>query len=293
MKKRLVFTVALATAMTLSSAVSAALPTSSIIIGDRAYDLGYITNNSNAIYEMINNSNNVTDIYYVESGGRIVSLFDSGKSYPSDKEFIAANSGLNPITYYDRYGSKKNYYKNGDEFTQAASSSITVNVNAKVLSGDVKFARIGVNTISATDSSLKPVYFKIKDASTTVKEIGGGSSDDNNLTLVTTDNSFTVLLLSKDMTVLGETSAIKFADIYNKTSIDVSVNWTMGKDDGQKTSFTTGLGNINNAGLVAIDSRSEWIYYSNPADNGGIYKTNGILNTKISDDNAKLSLIHI
>lgn len=293
MKKRLVFTVALATAMTLSSAVSAALPTSSIIIGDKAYDLGYITNNSNAIYEMLNGSNNITDIYYIEAGGRIVSLFNSSKSYASDKEFIEANAGINPISYYDRYGSKKNYYvtkdSNGNikDFSPEVSSNVTVNVNAKILSGDVKFARIGVDPISGTDSALKPMYFKIKDASTTVKEIGGGSSDDNNLTLVTTDNSFTILLLSKDMTVLGETEVIKFADVYNKSSIDVSVNWTMGKDDGQKTSFTTGLGNINNAGLVAIDSRSEWIYYSNPADNGGIYKTNGILNTKISDDNAK------
>lgn len=280
----------------LSTTAFAALPSGAIIVGDKAYSLDYITANVSQLNDILNNAKQYTDIYYTykqDNKDTIKSLFTGNIVSPSDLQ--------SELTYYDKYGNKTIYTRNGSDFSVDQSSS-TVELEIKMTKFDAsntRFISVKIpdkSKINMKPFTLTPEYFKIynDNNSDLVKKIGtynslmGENSDEYILNMVTTDKYISIGILSNDKVAIAKTEEISLDDLsrYEVTSGVYKLKLvSSGTNNTNISDGYNGLGNINNNGLFARSG--DWNYYSNTADGGGIYKTNGVENYKISEDNAK------
>jgi hypothetical protein len=289
--KMLVASVAMATM--LSTTAFAALPGNAIIIGDKAYDIGYISKNVKQLNDILNNSSQYTNIYYNDlANNKIVNLFDPNT--PVDM----ANFSPKNITYYNVDGSRTNYNLVGTDFQQDSQSSTAyAEVTVNSVGSTMYFVSVRVpndNVVGKVDvrpNTLEPKYFKVynNNNSDLIKKIGtpdtlkGESNDDYLLNLVTTDLNMKLQILASDKTLIATATPVG--------QLQVGKNIVKFKIDNSfippinNISNNNGLGNLNNNGLTS--QQGDWTYYSNAGDGGGIYKTNGIQSYKISEDNAK------
>ncbi|KZL94130.1 DUF5050 domain-containing protein [Clostridium magnum] len=290
-KTKLIVALVAATAMAtmFSTKVFAALPTNALIIGNKAYDVGYISKNVKQLNDILNNSTQYTDIYYNDVSGNVLSLFSG------DKITDLTKLGVNSLTYYD-YNGNKNIYKltNGQFNPDTESSTIQAEITVTpVGSGIMNFISIKIpdaSKVNVKPYTLEPQYFKVYNSNNSdlIKKIGvpssisGESNDDYVLNLISTDPYLRLQILSSDKVPIATTKPQTLQVGKN------TVNFTLDSYFIPPESYNpsaNGLGNINNNGLTT--QSGDWTYYSNSSDGGGIYKTNGVQSYKISEDNAK------
>ncbi|GAA0726888.1 hypothetical protein GCM10008905_23840 [Clostridium malenominatum] len=294
MKKTKTFVASIVLAAMISSSVSAALPYGAVIIGDKAYDINYIAKNASRLNDILNNSTNFKDIYYVDTSDTVKSLF-SGTTV-SDLTKLEVSS----ITYYDLNGNKKVYAfdTNSKNFNEDATSS-TVEAEITVTSlgsGGIKFVRVRIpetSRINVKPYNLDAKYFKVynNNNSDLIKKVGkpesstGESEDAYVINMTTTDPYIRLQLLSSDKMPIATTESKQLPLVDGKHTVTFKLdNYFKPPTDNNFTNVN-GLGNLNNNGLTI--QNGEWTYYSNSADGGGIYRSNGIVDEKICNDNAK------
>lgn len=288
MKKITMLVASVIMAAMVSSNVHAALPANSIIIGDKAYDVGYIVKNVKQLNDILNNSTQYTDIYYNNASGKIVSLF-TGKEI--------TNLGVNNVTYYDYNGNKNAYKLEGGELkpdTNSSTVEVEINVTSVDTAGLMKFVSIRIpnaSDVNIKPYTLEPKYFKVynNNNSDLIKKIGspdtikGENNDDYILNLMTTDPNIRLQILSSDKVPIATTEPKKLE--VGKNAITFKLDSYFNSLTNNSSSVGSGLGNLNNTGLTT--KSGDWTYFSNSGDGGGIYKTNGIQSYKICEDNAK------
>lgn len=293
MKKTKILVASIALATMLCTTVSAALPYGAIIIGDKAYNIDYVTKNVNRLNDILNNSAQFKDIFYVKDNlGTVVSLFKN--TTVTDLTDLGASS----ITYYDTNGNKKVYAfdKNSKQFNEDATSSTVeakITVTKLDTSGLMKFISVEIpdtSKINVKPYTLDAKYFKVynNNNSDLVKKVGkpdtlkGESEDDYVINMMTTDPYIRLQILSSDKMPIAITESKTLVEGTNYVTFKFD-NFTPPASNNSNN--INGLGNLNNNGLTI--QNGEWTYYSNSADGGGIYRNNGIVNEKICNDNAK------
>ncbi|MBC2582120.1 DUF5050 domain-containing protein [Clostridium sp. DJ247] len=297
MKKIKLLVASVVMALSFSTVASAALPVNSIIIGDKAYSVDYISKNLSNLSDILNNSTQYKNIYYVNSSNNVVNLFDG--STLSDLSNLS-----NSITYYDYNGNKTVYSfsgGSGGNFNQDSTSSVVnATINVTSIGTTMYFVSVKLpdaSKVNVAPYTLTPKYFKVYNSNNSdlIKTIGtpdtikGESDDAYTLNLVTTDLNIRLQILSSDKVPIATTSPVNLgATTYvNQGPKNVAFNLDNYFVSPTSTSYSNsnGLGNLNNTGLAS--QSGGWIYYSNAGDGGGIYKTNGVQSYKICEDNAK------
>jgi len=299
MKKVKLLVASIIMALSFSTIASAAIPANTIIIGGNAYSMDYISKNLGQLSDILNNSTQYQNIYYVNGSNNVVNLFTGDTLTPSNLSNLSSS-----LTYYDSYGTKSVYSRSGDStsgysYSPDATSSV---INAKITVtsiGTMYFVSVKLpdaSKVNVTPYTLTPKYFKVinnssNNSSALIKTIGtpdsvkGESDDDYTLNLITTDLSLRLQILSSDKVPIATTEG----KVISATGAIQSVDFKLDSYYTSPTSYTytnsNGLGNLNNTGLA--NQSSGWIYYTNPGDGGGIYKTNGVQSYKICEDNAK------
>lgn len=265
----------------------------SIIIGDKAYSINYISNNVKQLNDILNNSSQGS-MYYC-NGTNITDLFTGNTIQDSD--IATKNSKL--ITYYNSDGTKQEYAydsTNGVFNLDGTSSTVQANVKVTSLGGSMNFVSITIpkgNVINMKPYTLDPKYFKVynNNNSDLVKKIGspdtesGETNDDYVLNLMTTDNTIRLEMLSSDKVVIAVTKPQTLQTGSNTVTFQLDNYFTLPSTTSNTSGTGNGLGNLNNTGIV--NASGNWTYYSNLSDGGGIYKTNGTETYKICEDNAK------
>lgn len=283
MKKTKMLVLSIILSLTYVRTAYASLPDKTLIIGSKAYsisDSSSIANNISNIRQDI--YNNPSSIYYKDNGS-IVDIF-TGLSIGGESS-IASRSG-SKISYYDSNGgsSPQVYaYSNGEFNTTTNNTDAFVDIS-------VESNKVTDGFFVATVKLSKPVgisgqgYYKVgnssntkvSDAVTIPYMTNGGQLD---LFIYPNDQSSVSPIASGKiiMPTVGDTNTAK-ADY----TISLTVNSTI-----NISQYYTGQGNMSNGGYVSGDSK--YIYYSNTADLGKIYKTSldGLENYIICDDNAK------
>ncbi|WP_125154734.1 DUF5050 domain-containing protein [Clostridium rectalis] len=286
MKKTKILVAAIAMATMITSSVFAALPSNALIIGDKAYDINYIAKNASKLNDIINNSTQFKDIYY-NNGSEVKSLFTGSKL--EDLGILPEN-----IVYYDSNGNRSmyKYDKESKDFDKDKNSStVEAEITVTDLGGIMKFVSIKIPNeakVNIKPHNLEPKYFKAynNNSSDMIKKIGKvgmtENEDDYILNLITTDPYIRLQILATDKSIIATTERKSLQQ--GKNTVTFSLDDYFRPPTANIDNYN-GLGNLNNNGLAVQDG--EWTYYSNSADGGGIYKTNGVINEKICNDNAK------
>lgn len=253
MKKKILAAVMVA-ALGCGTTVNAmAIPSHSIIIGNKAYSLDYVVKPAN--YGEINaQMANASNVYYVVNSSIIKDLFTDN--------YVSTNviDSIPTITYKDGDG-EQYIATGGSPYLQHIADSFTASASVDIGSSLNLFKKINITSSTIPDAS----YYRI-DGSSYVKSIGtpiqatvSGSSvkvyfyaDSNGDTLVATGNLDISSSTGSGVRIVG------------------NVQYAMGNSSG----------NINNLGIAAQDGM--WIYYRGTG--GALYriKQDGIDKTQLT-----------
>lgn len=299
MKKIKILVASIVMALSFSTIASAAIPANTIIIGDKAYSMDYISKNLGQLSDILNNSTQYQNIYYVNGLNKVVNLF-TGDTLPA----TGLSSLSSSLTYYDSYGNKTVYSRSGDSTSgydyNPDSTSSTINAKINVTSiGTMYFISVKLpdaSKVNVAPYTLTPKYFKVinngsNNSSDLIKTIGtpdsikGESDDDYTLNLITTDRNIRLQILSSDKVPIATTEGKVLSVTGTPQYIDFKIDNYFIPPTNITYSNINGLGNLNNTGLA--NQSNGWVYYTNPGDGGGIYKTNGVQSYKICEDNSK------
>ena len=303
MKKTKLLVLTAALVLGLGTTVLADLPGNTLIIGNNAYSIQYIMQHIEELNDIINNSNSYKDIYYKQDASNITSLFGNGIA---TEKTVFSNSGSNNLTYYYLKGnnsaSKINYtFDSNKNVYGEMDSTIKANITRTDLAG-MYFINVQVTDASIVDpSKLSAKFFKVlnQNNSDLVKSIGipaqGEAIDDYQITLMTTDPTLNISILANDRTEIGQAALNINTDLSAGLNSGKVIPLTIDSADENKSSNNGNMsGNVNNNGLLVDDG--SWIYYSNLADGGKLYKkkevqssdkTVTLYDTKVCEDSAK------
>ncbi|WP_129582139.1 DUF5050 domain-containing protein [Clostridium niameyense] len=267
-----------------------------VVIGDKAYSVGYLSTHSNLANEIFAGGNYVVSYVSEEYGEKIKQILGDNKSKGNVEK-------SKEITYYSSDGNQYKYEYND---SVGEYRLLLPRIYVDVVPGSAK----GVISLSVKDIKAVPgaKYFKVGN-SNTIKKIG------DTIIYTITNPLEKITILSSDETPLA--NALVEVGLPNSTYYSVNtLNKTLGNTSG----------NISNNGCAAIDSNlyvyyvntadksslyrkdlsgkmdfqigldkpqyinimGDWIYYSNYNENGKIYKVkkDGTQNQKLCDDTA-------
>lgn len=227
-----------------------------VIIGDKAYAADYLLTHSKEVNEIIIGSGYEVYYTYDVNYDKLMSILKYG--YLDGKNITRK---YDKMTYIDAQGKNHIYLwdKDTEEYkVQAPSIDLQI-----VVRSDVKL-------ISVTPTNLTGVpgarYFKLKHSSS-IKTFG------EVIAYTSSDTTEEISILSSDQIVLAK----GYFNIQYNNETKCSL-YTFDDHGAGNTG-----GNINNNGIVALDSEG-YIYYSNPSDKETLYKMgfDGSYNKKIS-----------
>lgn len=284
MKKTKVFVMTLAIALCSAIPAYAALPFNSenglILIGNKAYSISYLTSlSSTSDIRAINDriAKYANNMYYVSTLDNVTERIVNTTNINNGATTTEANLYYyfgNTITYQSVNGQKTYIYDSTTQQykDQASNAYAYAYVNIQNISSVYMTSiRIDASSISGLTGQT-PAYFKLEHSSD-IEPLGTEIS----CMLKGTSSTERVYLLSPSK----ETIAVGNVDIspssgyaYRKFYLDI-----------QDSSDSSGIAhNISNNGYAAQDSL--WIYYSNTADGGKLYKIkkDGQDNQPVSND---------
>lgn len=282
MKKTKILVMTLAIALCGTVHAYAALPYNNaeggfIVIGDRAYSISYLNSLSSTEMKSINDSisQNTRAMYYVKNdhgSEDIVSTADINGTHYTGESIL---NNTNPITYVGLGGEQTYSYNStsGDYEPQSATGNAYINVQ--------NMDYVNMLSVLVYKEDLKgltsgtPVYYKL-DNSSTIVPLGTST----NCLISNSTTRELVYILAADKTTIAQ----GYLDTTNTYGSSYQRPFTL----TLVTNSSTGnaIGNIDNNGYATNDSL--WIYYSNTADSGKLYKVkyDGTDNQPLSNDNA-------
>ncbi len=275
MKKVRFLVATAASLMAFQHHVKAALPQDPmLIVGNKAYYYNDISIKATEINSQI--FNNPSKIYYGD-GTKIVDIFTNNTVPESQLNILTGNT-----IYYYKNGTTTTYIAGSDGIYNQVTSSCfaTVQVTVTKVVGSLSVLTTKITGINGVPGAA---YYK-------VYESGLKGMNDSIMTSVQSTGSIPIQIYPDDTSSFIATGNFTLPTITAGNSATATINVPL-------TSYITtnpttsrgnlGQGNMSNTGFVAADDN--YIYYSNSADNGKIYKMSpsGLDNYIICDDNAK------
>lgn len=256
MNKKLIVAVMLLVLGYSSTAKAMAIPSHSIIIGNKAYSLDYVVKPAN--YGEINNaisSAGSSEIYYVVNSSNIKNLFTN--------EYVSTNvvDSTPTITYKDGNGDQY-IARSGQNYMEHVTTPFTATAQVEIGSSLNLIKRITVTGVSISDAN----YYSVGDSAITAV----GSSVQTTISQNTSNVCFYADSSGKYLVATG---ILDTGTSTGSVSRGISnLQFAMGNTSG----------NINNMGFVAGDSDNEWIYYRGTSGNLFKVKTDGVDRTQLT-----------
>ncbi|SEF38583.1 Ig-like domain (group 4) [Caloramator fervidus] len=264
--------------------VSAALPANSIIVGNKIYDVEYVKTHTDEVNQEI--IKNAGYIYFIDNEGKIVNM-ESGNVISEDQLSKVLGSKL---TYYDSSGNVKVYISDSTGiYKDVANEDVT----------SYGYAVADITISSSLTSEYKVISVRVKDIKGVKNAYSFAVNNEANIRKLTESYTYisplnlnenlnmTIYLFTAAGLELGSGSVTIPKDkLASQTYFSIPFTVTL------KSYSSTGFlgntpGNLSNAGLAVQDD--DFIYYSNLADGGKIYKKSitGIDEYPLVEDNAK------
>lgn len=287
MKKTRLLVLGIILSLTYAKTAYASLPDRTLIIGSKAYNISDTTSINNNIYNIRQDIyNNPSSIYYKDNGS-IMDIF-TGLSIGGESSIVSKSGSK--ITYYDSNGINPQIYaySNGEfnTTTNNTDAFADISIESNKVTDGFFIATVKLNNLVGISGQG---YYKVGNSSnskvsdtiTIPYTANGGQLD---LFIYPNDQSSVSPIASGKIILptVGDTGAAK-----GDYTISLTVNNPVSINQ-----YFTGQGNMSNGGYVSGDS--QYIYYSNTADSGKIYKTSidGLENYIICDDNAKYMTLY-
>jgi|GEM_PF-3468064 len=232
-----------------------AIPSHSIVIGNKAYSLDYVVKPAN--FGEINNAiSSSPQIYYVVNSTTIKDLFTN--------EYVSINAvdSIPTITYKDADGDQY-IAKSGQDYMEHVTTPFTATAQVQIGSSLNIIKRITVTASSVPDAN----YFKVGDSNIT--------SVGNPVQTTILQNTSTVNFYADSSgQYLVATGTLDTGTSTGSVSRNISnIQFAMGNSSG----------NINNMGFVAGDSNNEWVFYRGTGGNLFKVKTDGVDKTQLTN----------
>lgn len=256
MSKKLLSIIAAISVTAYSSSVSAmAIPSHSIVIGNKAYSIDYIVKPAN--YGEVNTQIlNASNVYYVVNDSTVKDLFSN--AYVS----TSVIDSVPTITYKDGDG-EQYIARSGSDYLEHVVSPFMAVAKVEIGSGLSLFKKITVTSATIPDAR----YFRVS-GSSYIKAVGDfiqtTISDSSVNVYFYADSTGNNLVARGTLDVSTSTGAIP-KNISN-------LQYVLGNSSG----------NINNSGLVATDEDNQWIYYRGTGGNLFKVKSDGVDRTQLT-----------
>lgn len=285
MKKTRILVLSILAILAAATSVYAKLPGNTVIVGNKAFDVSYLFDNSHIdeVNKALNPSTgSISNIFFIDGSQNIKDIFQptvtkkesdlsgdiiyKSNSYPNGVTYKFNNS---EYLYYDKPMIKVNVIANSFNNGYIVNISYnngftnTDNINNKLLGTASKIQIKGVDSFDIAASKTL-IYFS-------------------------NSKSVPISVLDSD----SNTIAIGQIDLSNiKLGQATDVTCALFKPIGNATSLDTPSGNSQNSGEVVFDGTN--IYYTNSSDRGTLYKCNsdGTNNKEISEDKVKYLCIN-
>lgn len=256
-----------------------------LLVGNKAYSIYYLStlNSGSADLKAINDSilHYINSVYWVNtnsSGSEQMTNINNmtNPQIVSNESQIKYIVGNDPITYIGANSTTVYSFNSDSSYNDYEPQTLrggNAYVDIETIS-DMKILKISINTSSLQGLNETPVYFQIEDSSQLAK-IGETIS-----CLINKNKDYEqIKILSSDKRVLASGN-VKINGLTGSSYQPLSLI----AEENQSTGNT--VSNINNGGYAATDGL--WIYYSNTADGGKLYKVkiDGQDNQIISNDKA-------
>ncbi|MCM1990268.1 DUF5050 domain-containing protein [Oceanirhabdus seepicola] len=249
-----------------------------LIIGNTAYSIDYLANNSQMTNEILRGDNSIFYVYK-RSTDKVKDIlgdkFIDGKTKPADFDI------KKPIEYIDADGNKTMYAWNKDKaLFEAVNPSIDIKISVNLNSNADKVLVMNVEKSNWIDGAWdededkwidRSCFYKL-DNSNIYYKIGEPAI------FTSTDASEGITIFSSSMTKLGKGNI----NSYFEGKYNIKIKLFPKRGEGNSA------GNIVNNGYVSADENG-YIFYNNTGDDNRLYKydTNGIFHNVISDDFAQ------
>lgn len=259
--KKIMLTVAAAALFTIiytSPAKAMAVPSHSIVVGNKAYSIDYVVKPPN--YGEINTQIiNASNVYYIVNSTTVKDLFNN--------TYVSTNviDSISTITYKDGDGEQYTA-RSGSNYLEPVINPFMAKAKVEIGSGLNLLKKITVSTVTIPDVH----YYKIA-GSNYIKPVGtpiqATISDNSTQIYFYADSTGNSLVATGDLEVSSSSGTVD-RPIAN-------LSYAVGNSSG----------NISNSGLVATDLNNQWIYYRGTA--GDLYriKSDGV-------DRAQLTAAH-
>lgn len=233
-----------------------AIPSHSIVIGNKAYSIDYVVKPANygeINYQILSASN----VYYVVNSNTVKDLFSNSNVSKNVIDSVPS------ITYKDKYG-EEYIARSGSDTLEHVQGPLEALANIQTLIGYYK--RITVTSTNVPNAG----YFRVTDGVNESSVARVGSSVTTNIS----GNSASIYFYSDSSgNYLTAVGTLNVADLTGTTPKAVSnVNYAIGNTGG----------NLSNNGLVASDINNQWIYYRGTGGNLFKVKTDGVDRTQLT-----------
>lgn len=258
MNKKILGAVAAISIMCYASSVEAmAIPSHSIVIGNKAYSIDYVVKPAN--YGEINSAiRGVSNIYYVVNSTTIKDLFFN--------TYVSTNTidSIPTITYKDADG-EEYIARSGSISLEHITNPFMASAKVEIGSSFNLIKKVTITNTTVPDAR----YFKLDGSyltavGTPVQAIISGSSVN---VYFYSDSSGSNLVATGQIDISSSSGAV------DKPVLNLQ--YAIGNSSG----------NINNLGLVASDKDNQWVYYRGTS--GDLYKvkTDGVDRTQLTSAN--------
>lgn len=286
MKKTKIMVMTATIVLGIGTAAHAELPLNSIIVGNEAYSLGYLQNDSDVVNQLV--MNHLDNLYYVDGTGTAKDIF-SGATVSESQ--LVSKIGTT-ITSYNDSGVATKYTSNSSKVYQKPNNN---NNYDSYIVADANYSNV--------TTGLYLVYLKLRNVvgakDATYYTVGStSSSDTSNLISISSQATFfsassgdvkTITIYDSNKTAIYSGNLVISIDATKKSGSDTETVALLAYPDVNQSDVTQPgnlNGNITNTGLAAIDYNQKYIYYINITDKNKLYRqsVDGLENSPIADD---------
>ncbi|MCX7695404.1 MAG: DUF5050 domain-containing protein, partial [Caloramator sp.] len=271
------------------------LPINSTIVGEKLFTKDYIQENIDSVNSEIRN--NPGRVFYVDDNGNIKNEYGQ---IVTEQHIVKTNIRI--LTVYST--SNNNIYPNGTKFV-ADENGIFVKIDNNDSNKRVGYAIVDIQFIDSIKTTLDISIKEINHIPEAYYYIVGTgnfiiNADTNRLSSLGSDYQLNKRTLNERYSLVNNNPIENiYIAFYNSSGYRVATGTIREVQNGRlavllyvdnsipKDIYTNVKGNISNGGFAATDG--EYIYYSNSADGGKIYKRpiDGSDAYPICNDNAK------
>ncbi|SHE27831.1 MULTISPECIES: DUF5050 domain-containing protein [Caloramator] len=269
------------------------LPKDSIVVGEKIFTNDYISVNTNLVNSEINS--NPGKVFYIDNQGIIKNEYGQ---VVSEKQIIDSTRILTVYSTSDNYDNPNGtkYVANeNDVFVKLSNNEVNKRYGYGIF--DIQYVNEYKKIINVKINEIHNIpeaYYYIIGTGNFIIDV-----DTNKLSNLNDDYQLNKKMLTESFTISNDYPInTLYIAIYNSSGYRVAIGTILNVKSGTTPvllyvendsieMYTNLKGNISNGGFVATDG--DFIYYSNTADGGKIYKKSidGDVDYPICNDNAK------